>query len=95
MTVSGTISRRQLFGATAVFGASPLLSAWQGTRPISGKLPNVVVILADDQGWGDLSVNGNTNLSTPHIDSLARDGAIFDRIIRGAGCEVCRPEPSG
>ena len=88
MTISGTISRRQLFGATAVFGASPLLSAWQGTRPVSGKLPNVVVILADDQGWGDLSVNGNTNLSTPHIDSLARDGATFDRFYV---CAVCSP----
>ena len=36
--------------------------------------PNVVVVLTDDQGWGDLSVHGNTNLQTPNIDSLARDG---------------------
>lgn len=50
--------------------------------------PNVVIILADDQGWGDLSVNGNTNLSTPHIDSLARDGAMFDRFFV---CPVCSP----
>jgi len=32
----------------------------------SEKRPNVVVILADDQGWGDLSTNGNINLNTPH-----------------------------
>lgn len=50
--------------------------------------PNVVVILADDQGWGDLSVSGNTNLSTPRIDSLARDGAKFDRFFV---CPVCSP----
>ena len=50
--------------------------------------PNVVVILTDDQGWGDLSVNGNTNLSTPNIDSLARDGASFDRFYV---CPVCSP----
>ena len=50
--------------------------------------PNVVVILADDQGWADLSVNGNTNLSTPHIDSLARDGAQFDRFYV---CQLCAP----
>ena len=37
--------------------------------------PNVIVFLADDQGWGDLSASGNTNLATPNIDSLARDGA--------------------
>src|SRR5436189_4992117 len=50
--------------------------------------PNVVVILTDDQGWGDLSVHGNTNLSTPNIDSLARDGALFDRFFV---CPVCSP----
>lgn len=52
------------------------------------KQPNVVVILTDDQGWGDLSLNGNTNLSTPNIDSLARDGASFDRFYV---CPVCSP----
>ncbi|MFQ5810500.1 MAG: arylsulfatase [Armatimonadota bacterium] len=50
--------------------------------------PNVVVILSDDQGWGDLSVHGNTNIETPNIDSLARDGAIFDRFYV---CPVCAP----
>ena len=49
---------------------------------------NIVVILADDQGWGDLSVHGNRNLKTPHIDSLARDGAIFERFFV---CPVCSP----
>ncbi|MBI4877358.1 MAG: arylsulfatase [Acidobacteria bacterium] len=50
--------------------------------------PNIVVILADDQGWGDLGIHGNTNLSTPNIDSLARDGALFDRFYV---CAVCAP----
>ena len=50
--------------------------------------PNVVIVLADDQGWGDLSVNDNTNLQTPHIDSLARDGALLDRFFV---CAVCAP----
>ena len=50
--------------------------------------PNVVVFLADDQGWGDLSVHGNSNLSTPHIDSLAKDGALFERFFV---CPVCSP----
>ena len=50
--------------------------------------PNVVVILTDDQGWGDLSVSGNKNLSTPQVDSLARDGASFDRFYV---CPVCSP----
>lgn len=50
--------------------------------------PNVVVILTDDQGWGDLSFHGNTNLSTPHLDSLAREGASFDHFYV---CQVCAP----
>ncbi len=50
--------------------------------------PNILMIVADDQGWGDLSIHGNTNLSTPNIDSLARDGALFDRFY---ACPVCAP----
>ena len=71
------ISRRQFLaaaGSTVVWGQS--------------RRPNIVVILADDQGWGDLSVHGNTNLNTPNIDSLARDGALFDRFYV---CPVCAP----
>lgn len=54
----------------------------------SARQPNVVVILTDDQGWGDLSISGNTNLSTPSIDSLAEHGAAFDRFYV---CPVCSP----
>ena len=50
--------------------------------------PNVVIFLSDDQGWGDLSLHGNTQLRTPSIDSLARDGALFDRFYV---CPVCSP----
>ncbi|NOY95469.1 MAG: arylsulfatase [Chlorobi bacterium] len=50
--------------------------------------PNVVIILSDDQGWGDLSINGNTNLHTPNIDNLADNGVIFDRFFV---CPVCSP----
>ena len=50
--------------------------------------PNVVVFLADDQGWGDLSINGNPNIKTPSIDSLARDGATIDHFYV---CAVCSP----
>jgi len=54
----------------------------------AAKQPNVIVILTDDQGWGDLSLNGNTNLTTPHIDTLAKDGVSFDRFYV---CPVCSP----
>ncbi|MEC9096152.1 MAG: arylsulfatase [Planctomycetota bacterium] len=50
--------------------------------------PNVVVILTDDQGWGDLSLHGNRNLNTPNLDALAKSGARFDRFYV---CAVCSP----
>ena len=54
----------------------------------SGTKPNVLVVLADDQGWGDLSLHGNPNLSTPNIDSIARDGAVVEHFYV---CAVCSP----
>jgi arylsulfatase A-like enzyme len=54
----------------------------------TGTQPNIVVVLTDDQGWGDLSVNGNANLSTPNIDRLSEQGASFDRFYV---CPVCSP----
>ncbi|MEL7263710.1 MAG: arylsulfatase [Planctomycetota bacterium] len=50
--------------------------------------PNVILILADDQGWGDLSCSGNSNLETPNIDSLASQGISLDRFYV---CAVCSP----
>ena len=58
------------------------------TIPAAEARPNVVIILADDQGWGDLSIHGNMNLQTPHIDALARQGALFERFFV---CPVCAP----
>lgn len=54
--------------------------------------PNVVIFLADDQGWGDLSINGNTNLATPNIDSLARDGALLEHFYVSPVCSPTRAE---
>ncbi len=45
------------------------------------KRPNIVIYLADDAGWGDYSHSGNTQVRTPNIDSIARDGASLDRFL--------------
>ncbi len=58
----------------------------------SKEYPNVVVIISDDQGWGDLSIHGNTNLSTPNIDRLAREGARFQRFYVSPVCAPTRAE---
>ncbi|QEG43414.1 arylsulfatase [Roseimaritima ulvae] len=65
-----------------------LVNVMPASLSLQAASPNVVVILTDDQGWGDLSVNGNSNLSTPHIDSLARDGATLNNFYV---CPVCSP----
>ena len=43
----------------------------------SSRRPNVIFILADDLGWGDLSCYGNTFLRTPNLDRLAAGGSLF------------------
>jgi arylsulfatase A-like enzyme len=74
-----TPTRRQLLAPLAA-------SLLPGQKP--ARRPNVLLILTDDQGWGDLSINGNTNLSTPNIDAIGRGGAVFDRFYV---CPVCSP----
>lgn len=52
--------------------------------------PNIVLILADDQGWGDLSINGNRNVRTPNIDQIGREGARFARFYVSPLCAPTR-----
>lgn len=52
--------------------------------------PNVVLILTDDQGWGDLSLHGNPWLETPNIDSLARSGEQFKNFYVSPLCAPSR-----
>ncbi|MDZ7637426.1 MAG: arylsulfatase [Bryobacterales bacterium] len=76
------MQRRQFLRLAAASGIATSCTMGQQRKP------NIVVILADDQGWGDLSIHGNRNLRTPHIDSLANDGALFERFFV---CSVCAP----
>lgn len=51
--------------------------------------PNVVMILVDDLGYGDLSSYGSTDLHTPNIDGIINSGIRFDNFY--ANCPVCSP----
>jgi arylsulfatase A len=51
--------------------------------------PNIILILADDLGWTDLSCYGSGLYETPHIDRLARDGMRFTQAY--SACTVCSP----
>ena len=54
--------------------------------------PNIILILTDDQGWGDLSISGNKDISTPNIDMLAMNGVRFDRFYVSPVCSPTRAE---
>jgi arylsulfatase A-like enzyme len=45
----------------------------------SASPPNVVLVMADDQGWGDTGYNGHPDLKTPHLDDLAKTGLRLNR----------------
>jgi arylsulfatase A-like enzyme len=79
------------------FLALGLLATWlcwpPGNLPAQpARRPNILLILSDDQGWGDLSVNGNKNLKTPNIDSIARRGATLERFYVQPVCSPTRAE---
>ena len=63
-----------------------------GDEASADRPPNFVVFLADDQGWGDLSMNGNVNVSTPNVDRLAREGASFQYFYVSPVCSPTRAE---
>ena len=67
------------FSIVAAMVVACLPPAAAGASPPGSRPPNIIVILADDAGYGDYSFVGNTNLSTPAIDSLARDGAVLSQ----------------
>lgn len=54
------------------------------------KRPNVVLIITDDQGHGDLSLHGNAKIQTPHIDSIGRDGVQFTQFHVNPVCSPTR-----
>ncbi len=81
----GKIATLAVLACTAFFSQLILKGPLEAESP---QPPNVVVILTDDQGWGDLSLHGNPNLSTPNIDALARDGAEVEHFYV---CAVCSP----
>lgn len=52
--------------------------------------PNVLLIMTDDQGWGDLSVHGNDSIHTPNLDQLCKEGVSFDRFFVSPVCAPTR-----
>ena len=81
-------SRRQWLAAASAAGAACLMPARTAVRAES-RPPNIIFILADDLGYGDLGCYGQKVIQTPHIDQFAREGMRFTDCY--AGSTVCAP----
>ncbi|MBA3352315.1 MAG: sulfatase-like hydrolase/transferase [Blastocatellia bacterium] len=87
---SSNLSRREFIGATVTAAAS--------TAVLTGAVPpkpppNILFILADDLGWGDLSCYGRPDYQTPNLDKLAQQGIRFTNAYSAA--PVCTPTRVG
>ena len=58
--------------------------------PLAGSKPNILVILTDDQGYGDTSGHGHPNLKTPNLDRLEREGHSFKNFFVSPTCSPTR-----
>lgn len=77
--------KRLLIAIPLAFGCVGLHAAQPASRP------NILFILADDLGWGDLSCYGNTFLKTPNLDRLAQQGTLFTNFyVNGSVCSPSR-----
>ncbi len=58
-------------------------------KNIKNDSPNIILIMADDLGWGDPAYNGNPISKTPNLDNMAAEGVVFNRFY--ASSPVCSP----
>ena len=94
-------AKRDLY--SSVIFLSCLLTNAQGQSVIASNsdfastrkaaLPNLVLIVADDLGYGDLGIQGSKQIPTPNIDQLAKEGVIFTNGY--ASSSVCAPSRAG
>lgn len=98
------VARGALLVLAPIALASCSASEAEAVKPVSapqvapeakarGRAPNIIVILTDDQGYGDVGFNGSTEIPTPNIDRIAKEGVRFDRGY--VSFPVCGPSRAG
>lgn len=80
-------------GLTALLVSAAVSAQAAEPKAASGQKPNILVIVADDLGSAELGCQGNRDIPTPHIDSLAQHGVRFTNAY--VSCPVCSPTRAG
>jgi arylsulfatase A-like enzyme len=83
------LSRREFIESAVASGCLAAGCATTARAQKATARPNIVLCMADDQGWGDMTYNGHPVLQTPHFDAAAAAGLRFDRFY--AAAPVCSP----
>ena len=81
---------------TCFFVALPMFvvaSLSNASAMTAAERPNIIPVMADDQGWGDMAYNGHPVIKTPNFDAAAATGLRFDRFY--AAAPVCSPTRAG
>ncbi len=88
-----SMTRRRFIQTSGACAASVMLGGGAALAQAAGKKPNIVLILADDLGYGDLGCYGATDTATPNIDALAAAGIRFTDAYSCA--PLCSPARAG
>jgi arylsulfatase A-like enzyme len=88
------LKNKVILGLAAI-GAASFVTAFTLNKkePKAPSRPNIVVIYADDLGWGEISAYGNKRLNTPNIDALGKEGVRFTQAYSSA--PICSPSRAG
>lgn len=84
-----TLSRRNFLRAATATCLTAATAARARPAHVRQKAPNILLIMVDDLGNGDLASHGAKDMRTPHIDALMDAGIRFDQFY--ANCPVCSP----
>lgn len=75
-------------GLSSCNGSKPAQTSKDNQENNSARKPNIVILLTDDQGYGDMKCYGNPRLQTPNLDKLANEGTRFTNFYAGAAAST-------
>ena len=84
-----SMDRREFMKAAGAGLCLAVMGSLSASGKSRSKKPNIILCMADDQGWGDVAYNGHPVLKTPNLDAMAASSLRFDRFY--AAAPVCSP----